>query len=49
MQDIILIQLGFCTHRTIAYIALQKITQIVTDGIYCRTARKIWAALPLDK
>jgi hypothetical protein len=24
-------------------------TDKVTDGIYCRTVRKIWAALPLGK
>jgi hypothetical protein len=52
MQDIILIQLGFKTSaHTVQLHSYAKIhTKIAnSDGIYCRTARKIWAALPLGK
>jgi hypothetical protein len=51
MQDIILIQLGFKTsaHTMQLHSNVKIHTDKVTDGIYCRTAKKIWAALPPGK
>jgi hypothetical protein len=48
MQDMILIQLGLktCAHNLHSH---AKSADKMTDGINCRTAKKIWAALPLGK